>query len=641
MDIRVGDKVQIKPGAIDVTNGNRAVSGKLYGEGGPLWATIIFIDENYETYGKYNLPDKITRVICESDSGIVVWQVEPDDIARFIRAYDPTVNTAGTTIQAGSASIAGYDQGLSAETVDVTNNSAGGVNINDMYIPIRVPETGVNTGSIKLENNPGTKDLVPDIGPVTSMGQDEAFTYPNSKGSWRELNEKERKSIGSPSILIDESAIRGFEQRTAFQNPDKRREILREDVENIQNGEAFPKQISPAKGLITAKYDYQIIPGDVRYERSSTLEDKLKQARAMFGIQVHGNNDVGRSVKYYTYNRFKTPDPNIAHTKSFTHVFFTRPDLNILTHRNTGKVQANSQVRSHTEASMIWNMHPELFKLLSNCVSCGDSDNFNLLLSNQVRSFDIIDEQLTVKEVGKSYSNHTMSYGDEYTGRIGGQFSCNFAETCNYDILTLMKLWITYIENVANGAWSPSYNLNANDGSISTAINGSHVYTKTLDYAASAYVFKCGPDGEDVLYWSKYYGVFPVNTGANILSWEHGDSGIDVANPNIRFRYCYKRDLSPISLIEFNNVSKISGRTEYIEAFNPNFGHTTRPFVGSPFITVSQRSSSDLRNGGVDFKRSNTHIRLKFKKISDSALSDDLLFKYNMSHPNVIAKLSK
>ena len=45
----------------------------------------------------------------------------------------------------------------------------------------------------KLENNPGTKDLVPDIGPVTSMGQDEAFTYPNSKGSWRELNEKERR----------------------------------------------------------------------------------------------------------------------------------------------------------------------------------------------------------------------------------------------------------------------------------------------------------------------------------------------------------------------------------------------------------------------------------------------------------------
>ena len=37
MDIRVGDKVQIKPGAIDVTNGNRAVSGKLYGEGGPLY----------------------------------------------------------------------------------------------------------------------------------------------------------------------------------------------------------------------------------------------------------------------------------------------------------------------------------------------------------------------------------------------------------------------------------------------------------------------------------------------------------------------------------------------------------------------------------------------------------------------------
>ena len=34
MEINVGDKVQIKNGGIDVTNGNKAVSGKKYGEGG-------------------------------------------------------------------------------------------------------------------------------------------------------------------------------------------------------------------------------------------------------------------------------------------------------------------------------------------------------------------------------------------------------------------------------------------------------------------------------------------------------------------------------------------------------------------------------------------------------------------------------
>ena len=34
MDIKVGDKVQIKNGAIDVTNGNYAVEGKNYGING-------------------------------------------------------------------------------------------------------------------------------------------------------------------------------------------------------------------------------------------------------------------------------------------------------------------------------------------------------------------------------------------------------------------------------------------------------------------------------------------------------------------------------------------------------------------------------------------------------------------------------
>ena len=77
-------------------------------------------------------------------------------------------------------------------------------------------------------------------------------------------------------------------------------------------------------------------------------------------------------------------------------------------------------------------------------------------------------------------------------------------------------------------------------------------YSKTLDYGASVYVFKCGPDGEDVLYWSKYYGVFPTNTGASALSWNLSDSIGDAPKLNIKFKYSFKRDMSPISLFEFN-----------------------------------------------------------------------------------------
>ena len=151
-----------------------------------------------------------------------------------------------------------------------------------------------------------------------------------------------------------------------------------------------------------------------------------------------------------------------------------------------------------------------------------------------------------------SWNDYEMVYGDSYTGRAAGDFNCNFIETSDYSIINLIKLWITYIDNVSRGAWSPSYNLYGNDSSFSTSINGSHIYRKALDYAASVYVFKCGPDGEDVLYWSKYYGVFPMNTGANALSWDAGTPIGDNPKLNIKFSYSFKKDLSPISLLEFN-----------------------------------------------------------------------------------------
>ena len=59
-NLAVGDKVQIKNGGIDVTNGAKAVKGKMYGESGPYWATITSITKDYSTGSRYGLPAKIT-----------------------------------------------------------------------------------------------------------------------------------------------------------------------------------------------------------------------------------------------------------------------------------------------------------------------------------------------------------------------------------------------------------------------------------------------------------------------------------------------------------------------------------------------------------------------------------------------------
>ena len=421
--------------------------------------------------------------------------------------------------------------------------------------------------------------------------------------------------------------------QTAWQDDAKRKEMLNDDTDNIMNSEAFPAKARASTNATPSRYDYKIQVGDTRFPMMVSLEDKLMEARSALGIPVHGNNDIARAMKYYMYNRFKTPDPNLAHNKSFTYVFFTRPDLNLINYRGG----ANSQVKNHSEAAMLWRRNPDLFKLLTDHKRCQDGNNFNMLLSSNVTSFDIQDEQLTTIEAGKSWADYVMTYGEGYTGRTAGEFTCNFTETSDYSIINLLKLWITYIDNVHRGAWKPSYNLFGTEGGVAYDTNASHVYNKTLDYAASAYVFKCGPDGSDVLYWTKYYGVIPINTGASALSWDISNPVGDAPKLNIRFKYSSKRDLSPISLIEFNSIANIANASEavYEDSFYPNYGHSARPFVGPPFLEMRFEDPKPFRgDGGVNTGPSgpNSSIRLRFRPIGDTKLTDQVLYRASMAN---------
>ena len=624
MDVYVGDKVQIINGGMDVTNGNRAKSGSYYGQNGPLWAEVVLIDENWNTSGKFGLPKTVTKVRC-SNNGIVVWQVQPKDIApNVIHASKP--ETLQKTPAPAPPSLPPKPEKKENNPITrrdpILTNGEYVITKNNISWGAGTKPTSVSTGNIP--NTTKTKTKV--IDKADASGLPGKISYEaRGTGTQRNLNSKERKSIGSNRVQIDDS-IMVMKQKTAWQDSNKKRQMLNNDIENIQNSQSFPPLATKSSGLLAAKYNYQIIPGDTKLTSISKLEDSLMQARAALGIQVHGHNDIAKAVKYYMYNRFKTPDINMAHNKSVTYVFFTRPDLNILTGSGSN-CTANAQTLNHSESALIWRRNPELFKLLTDCNRCNDPNNFNLLLSNQVTSFDIRDEEITSIKAGKSWNDYEMVYGDSYTGRAAGEFSCNFMETSDYSIINLIKLWVTYIDNVSRGAWSPSYQLTPNR----SGMNKSHVFTKTLDYAASAYVFKCGPDGEDVLYWSKYYGVFPMNTGANALSWDLSTPIGDAPKLNIKFSYSYKKDLSPISLLEFNHIAGItSGTAESENSFNTELGHSSRPYVGAPFIQMNLNNSPVLRPGGVNYNRKESRIRLKFRKQSDDKLDDKLLYRASM-----------
>jgi len=456
--------------------------------------------------------------------------------------------------------------------------------------------------------------------------------------------------------------------RRLHRNPDKLKVLLNEDETIIQNASNWPPKIKGSgdwehggeidewryNSYLPAKYDYQIQIDDPRLAYANSLETKLMNARSALGIPVHGSNNLAKTMRYYLYNRFKSPDTNLAHNKSFTYVFFTRPDLNIL--KKTGQTaDIADQCLNHTESTMLWYRNPALFKLLVDRSRCGDVDNFNMLLSNACTNFSVEDENLSFIEVGRSWHDYAIQYGDSYSGRTAGQITVNFTDDKYYSVVNQIKLWITYIDNVARGAWLPSYNLHNIDSSgtvlatcntcrytfavvPTTTINAhcpncrsadvnvgkasripqpndSHVYTRTLDYAASAYVFKVGEDGSDILYWSKYYGLFPINTGASALSWELTSPPGEAPKLSINFRYAFKRDMSPVSLIEFNRNANATRDRAVVPSESPwaeGYNHSNRPYVGTPYVELQlPQGNPELVPNAVN-DSNQVKLRLKF-----------------------------
>ena len=742
-ELKVGDKVQIKDGGIDVTNGEVATKGVLYGEGGPCWATIQQIVPNWWTSQSAidkGVEAQVTKVRCIGNDGeTVVWQVRPIDIFGQIDTTKKA-DTAKTKKAVGGAKAEVVDPTAMSQFIQklYTPNTIDLLITPSAYVPNSVSSMGWVGGlkSHTFDDVPGA--LYGESTPASGFISNSIFAsnassvnpywqkvlgfkeiYKEQEARWfategksntpdRLINNMKFDKTIHPADLGDQDNIVQYESyRAEFLNnitgalganiKDGRfkrfNEIFNGEASLVQNEYKYPRTLysddayddktdgkdgttygiyaegqgnltNPNKNVTnadkaiwgktwnTVKYEYLITPPSSKTKGPiKNLEDKLRDVRTAFGIPVHGNNDIAKSVKYYSYNRFKVPDTNLAFNRSFTHIFFTKPDLNILEfNKNSGRT-AHKQCKNHTEAAMVWRRYPEIFYSLVDTKRLSDSGfyhNFNMLLSNQITSFNPNDETLATIKDGKTWLEHEMVYGDSFNGRTSGQFNCTFTETKNFDVQNMLRLWITYINNVSRGVWSPL---------------DKHVHDRALDYASSMYMFIVGEDGESLLYWTKYYGVFPITNGANALGWQHGEENKGAPVYNIDFVYSFKKDMSPISLYEFNcavNLDKYKdsdGKIKYVPAWDNKFAcynradgiknsdlyrgeewdmnQTSRPFVATPYIEM-RLGKPQFNVGGVNSGQS-TELRLKFLRDANSFRSDKALFN-NSPHNSKVDK---
>ena len=199
---------------------------------------------------------------------------------------------------------------------------------------------------------------------------------------------------------------------------------------------------------------------------------------------------------------------------------------------------------------------------------------FSFLLSNAVTGFSLNDEEIEYDSYGKTYTGYTITYGkNNIKSKTAGNVSISFKDDNKLDIYHIHKLWTEYINDAYRGMIDPGDD---------TIIN------KILDYTGAIYYILTAADGETVLFWSKYYGVFPSSIPSTQYSWSSG-STVKPENLSINYQYSFKEDYNPQAIVEFNKNARIDtaishGAVSYVPTYDSSLGHSSPTMVGTPYI---------------------------------------------------------
>lgn len=279
-----------------------------------------------------------------------------------------------------------------------------------------------------------------------------------------------------------------------------------------------------------------------------------------------------RQTIFNNFNRHRlvTPDNELMGTRGY--VFFTRPDMNLRFINPTTGASIDSLDSSVTHVhstGLMYNMlrsHPTLASYLMGDAA-GGGHPFIPIFTDRVTTLDIADEVLETTEHGETLTGWKTTYGQStIKSRTAGSVNITFRDDDMLSIYKMIKIWVEYINAVYRGEAYP---------------NMTHAGKRVLDYAISIYYFLTKTTGEDLLYWCKFTGCYPTAVPTSNFS----DSSTESASPTytVSFNYAKKDDFNPISVAEFNYLSR-DLPYQYIPTYNPNTLHGTRSFVGCPFV---------------------------------------------------------
>ena len=320
-----------------------------------------------------------------------------------------------------------------------------------------------------------------------------------------------------------------------------------------------------------------------------------------FPRNLEGMNDLlwangiynRQDIQWYTrFKRFGVLDPFNAPTGSKEYLFFTKPDLHLV-EPNTDTL--NPELSNQPYFVELIERYPDVIAQLQLSNGIGDQGPFMAILSNSVKnSLEIPEISSTVIETPQTIYGTSYNYrGWGFSSDEKVDFSLEFEDTKYLEIYNLIKAYEEYERLKHLGLVTPP---NIKNDEVITGANGLkysyNYYTKNkiLHDQFSVYKFIVEDDGETIIYYAKFWGVFFKNVPRDTFSDLKVDGGLIYA---VNFESAFVDDMNPTIISDFNQlVAGYKDRTKDLPIYDVNKRMINGGWADMPMIFKSTNKNN-------------------------------------------------
>lgn len=304
------------------------------------------------------------------------------------------------------------------------------------------------------------------------------------------------------------------------------------------------------------------------------------------------------------FNRFYLPEADLWTGGLRGHIFFTRPDCNIMD-IDSESLPLREKLRGRSGFASFMDEDMDTVASIKNPVNklvlmqlqhnTGHPSAFMPVFSNTFKGYTPEDQVLDTVEKGDTLHGIRLSYAKHsMNSRTSGTFTLSFKDTKDFPVYKTICVWTDYIEAVFLGDHSP---------------NEYYIKSGIVDYAVAMYYIVTrdyvGPEIKqsegflnkgalEIVYWEKLLGVFPITRPDS--SFATTVDQFTYPELSVQFKYSMKSKssvLDPYILSELNQLSALhhkkprtiaepSYRVMVIDdGYWSDMGH---PFVSNPVV---------------------------------------------------------